>query len=190
MRKNADRPETIDSRIAGRLKELRAARGWSLDELAKRSEVSRATLSRLEKAEVSASAAVLGKLCAVYGLPMSRLIMMAEADYTPLLHPADQPIWKDTKAGFTRRSLSPPAEALVGEAVECVLAPGARIAYSAPPRPGLEHHLLMREGKLTVRLDETVHTLSAGDSLRYRLFGASSFETPAGEGARYILFLV
>jgi transcriptional regulator with XRE-family HTH domain len=111
MRENTGRPETIDSRIAARLKELRAARGWSLDELAKRSEVSRATLSRLEKAEVSASAAVLGKLCAVYGLPMSRLIMMAEAGYTPLLHPADQPIWKDAKAGFTRRSLSPPAEA-------------------------------------------------------------------------------
>ena len=79
MRENTGRPETIDSRIAARLKELRAARGWSLDELAKRSEVSRATLSRLEKAEVSASAAVLGKLCAVYGLPMSRLMTSAMA---------------------------------------------------------------------------------------------------------------
>ncbi len=55
---------SIDRRIAQRLKGLRAERGWSLDELAGRSSVSRATLSRLENAEVSPTANVLGKLCA------------------------------------------------------------------------------------------------------------------------------
>ena len=43
----------LDQRLAGRLKALRLARGWSLDELAGRAGVSRATLSRLENAEVS-----------------------------------------------------------------------------------------------------------------------------------------
>ena len=52
----------LDLRIAGRLKALRAERGWSLDALARRSNVSRATLSRLENAEVSATANVLGRL--------------------------------------------------------------------------------------------------------------------------------
>jgi transcriptional regulator with XRE-family HTH domain len=65
---------SIDRRIAQRLRSLRAGRGWSLDELAGRSKVSRATLSRLENAEVSATASVLGKLCAAYDLTMSRLM--------------------------------------------------------------------------------------------------------------------
>jgi len=65
---------SIDRRIAQRLKTLRAERGWSLDELAGRSEVSRATLSRLENAEVSPTASVLGKLAASYGLTISRLM--------------------------------------------------------------------------------------------------------------------
>ena len=58
---------SIDKQIAQRLKSLRAERDWSLDELAKRSGVSRATLSRLENAEVSPTASVLGKLCAALG---------------------------------------------------------------------------------------------------------------------------
>ena len=48
----------LDRRIAQRLKALRLARGWSLDELAGMAGVSRATLSRLENAEVSPTASV------------------------------------------------------------------------------------------------------------------------------------
>ena len=57
---------SIDRRIAQRLRALRTERGWSLDELAQRSAVSRATLSRLENGEVSPTANVLGKLCGAY----------------------------------------------------------------------------------------------------------------------------
>ena len=37
-------------------------------------------LSRMENAEVSPTAQVLGKLCAVYGLTTSRLLYMVESD--------------------------------------------------------------------------------------------------------------
>jgi len=79
---------TVDQRIANRLRALRSEKGWSLDQLGQRSSVSRATLSRLENAEVSATANVLGKLCAAYGLTLSRLMAMVEDDYTALIRPA------------------------------------------------------------------------------------------------------
>src|SRR5215510_865195 len=100
---------TIDRRIAQRLKSLRGERGWSLDELAKRSTVSRATLSRLENAEVSPTASVLGKLCAAHGLTLSRLMRMVEEDFPPLVRRDAQPVWIDPENGFRRRSISPPA---------------------------------------------------------------------------------
>jgi len=96
---------SIDRRIAQRLRGLRAERNWSLDELAGRCDVSRATLSRLENAEVSATASVLGKLCVAYGLTMSRLMHMVEDRYAPLVRRATQPIWTDPKIGFRRRSV-------------------------------------------------------------------------------------
>ncbi|MFP2956683.1 helix-turn-helix domain-containing protein [Myxococcus sp. 1LA] len=180
----------IDQQIAQRLRALRAERRWSLDELARRSQVSRATLSRLENAEVSATATVLGKLCAAYGLPLSRLMHMVEADFVPLVRRDTQPVWTDPSVGFTRRSVSPPAQRLVGEALACELAPGAHITYDEPPRRGLEHHLLLLEGQLDITVDGQTHTLQPGDCLRYQLFGPSAFSTPKQRGARYVLFLV
>lgn len=186
MGNSSDSPDHL---IAERLRQLRAERGWSLDHLAQQSGVSRATLSRLENAEVSATAAVLGRLCAIYGLTLSRLMFLAEETFTPLVRAGTQPVWRDGQAGFTRRSVSPPAAKLAGEVIDCRLAPLARIAYEHPPRAGLEHHLVMVEGELTLTIEGVRHMLRAGDCLRYRLFGASLFET-GGEAARYFLFTV
>ena len=180
----------IDRRIAQRLRELRAERGWPLDELARRSGVSRATLSRLENGDVSPTASVLGKLCGAYGLTMSRLMRMVEDVFVPLLPRAVQPVWQDASIGFTRRSVSPPAQALAGEALECTLAAGTRISYDSTPRPGLEHHLILVEGQLEVTVDGRANTLHPGDCLRYLLNGPSAFATPAGSGARYFLFIL
>jgi transcriptional regulator with XRE-family HTH domain len=180
----------IDRRIAQRLRSLRAERGWPLDELAKRSGVSRATLSRLENAEVSPTASVLGKLCAAYGLTMSRLMHMVEGEFAPLVRRAAQAIWSDPEIGFRRRSISPPAQTLAGEALECEFDAAVTITYDAPPRPGLEHHLLLVEGQLQVTVDGRAHELRPGDCLRYQLFGPSAFATPEQAGAKYFLFVV
>ena len=180
----------IDQRLADRLRGLRLERGWSLDDLAARSGISRATLSRLENAAVSATAMVLGKLCAVHGLTLSRLMHLVEQDFVPLIRRTDQTEWTDKDTGFTRRIVSPPSDALTGEALECRLEPGRTIAYDASPRPGMEHHLVMMTGALTVTVEGVAHHLSAGDCLRYRLDGASAFNTLPGSAAHYLLFIV
>ncbi|WP_378949524.1 helix-turn-helix domain-containing protein [Mesorhizobium sp. ANAO-SY3R2] len=182
--------DAIDRRIAQRLRSLRAERNWSLDELARRSTVSRATLSRLENADVSPTASVLGKLCVAFGLTMSRLMHMVEGEFAPVLRKDAQPVWVDPEIGFRRRSVSPPAQTLAGEVLECELDAGVRITYEAPPRPGLEHHLLVIEGQLEITVDGRSHDLRAGDCLRYQLFGPSAFATPPQSGAKYILFIV
>lgn len=180
----------LDHLIARRLKGLRGERGWSLDELARRSEVSRATLSRLENAEVSPTANVLGKLSAAYGLTISRLMHLVEDDFAPLIRRDAQPVWADPTIGFHRRSVSPPARTLAGEVLECALGPGVHIPYDRPPRPGLEHHLFLIEGWLTVTVDGHAYDLQPGDCLRYQLHGSSAFATTDQCGARYILFIV
>jgi len=181
---------SIDRRLAQRLKALRTERGWSLDDLAGLSQVSRATLSRLENAEVSPTANVLGKLCAAYGLAMSRLMHMVEDSFAPLVRRDEQEIWADPEIDFSRRSVSPPAQSLAGEVLACALGPGTRSDYDTPPRSGLEHHLVMIEGRLRVTLGDRAHDLEPGDCLRYQLHGASAFSTPADRAARYLLFVV
>jgi transcriptional regulator with XRE-family HTH domain len=190
MKRTTSDTPSIDFMIAHRLKELRAERGWSLDDLARRSTVSRATLSRLENAEVSPTASVLNKLCSAYGLTMSRLLYLVENDFVPLIRRDAQAIWIDRTSGFRRRSVSPPAQALAGEVLECELEAGTSVTYDRPPREGLEHHLLLLEGQLEISLNGRTYELRPGDCLRYQLFGPSAFATPAQCAARYLLFVV
>ncbi|ETR78221.1 XRE family transcriptional regulator [Afipia sp. P52-10] len=176
-----------DRKLAQRLRGLRGERRWSLDDLAARSGISRATLSRMENNEVSPSASVLGRLCAAYGLTMSRLLAQVEGESAALVARKDQPLWIDPTTGFRRRSLSPPAPEFECELLECELPAGISIAYEAPARPGLEHHLYLRAGALDLVIDGRGHKLAPGDCLRYRLYGASEFRTPKGRGAHYLL---
>lgn len=190
MRETSEDGDDTDHRLARRVKSLRVERGWSLDELARQSGVSRATLSRLENAEVSPTASVLGRLCAAYGLPLSRLMMMVEDAFPAVVGRTDQAVWHDPDVAFARRMVSPPARTLAGEVIACTLGAGVTIDYETPPRPGLEHHLVLVEGALAVTVEGTRHALAPGDCLRYRLHGASRFETPADAGAHYLLFMV
>ena len=180
----------LSTRLSQRIKQLRQDNGYSLDDLATRSGVSRASLSRLEKAEVSPTAEVLGKLCAAYGLSMSRLMAMVEDQFEPLVCEHDQPIWRDRNSGFTRTNVSPPAMALKGEVIRCSLGPGREIIYDQPSVVGLEHHLIMQEGELEVQLGDQTFLLKAGDCLRYQLYAASRFKTNSSNHATYLLVLI
>lgn len=180
----------FEQRFSRRLAGLRAERGWALDDLAARSGVSRATLSRLENGEVSPTTHVLGKLCAAYGLTLSRLMFLAEDNAPALVPSAAQHVWRDPANGFERRIVSPPGAPYAGEVIHCSLAAGTHIEYERPPRAGLEHHLVLVEGELLLTVDDARHELSAGDCLRYRLFGASRFVTRPRSPARYYLFIL
>jgi len=184
------RTESIEARLAARLGELRIERGWSLDELAARTGVSRSTLSRLERAEISPTASLLGKLSTAYQRTMSRLLADVESEPPPLVPAGEQPIWRDEATGFTRRSVSPPHAGLHGEIVEATLAPGADIPYDGPPVPGLEQHIWVLDGSLEVTADAHTYTLAAGDCVRFRLWGRSRFRCLGIEPVRYALLVV
>ena len=63
-------PNPLTERLAAYLRDLRRARGLSLDGLAALSGVSRATLSRIETAEVSPTADTLDRLASAHGMTL------------------------------------------------------------------------------------------------------------------------
>jgi transcriptional regulator with XRE-family HTH domain len=179
----------LSSRLSERLKDLRLARGWSLQELADNSGVSRSSLSRIENADVSPTADTLGALSAAYHMTISQLLAPVEAPFQPLVRHAEQSEWQDPENGFVRRVVSPSGGALGAEVIRCTLEPYQIIAYAGPSRPGHEHHLVLIEGALTVTLGDEMHQLQAGDCLRYQLYGPSRFQTGV-DPASYLIVLV
>jgi len=182
--------EMIEKRIAARLARLRAERGWSLEQLADRSGISRATLSRIERSELSPTAAMLGTLCAIYGWTLSRLMTEAESKPVSLIAASTQPRWKDPESGYCRRVVSPPAPGLRGEMVEVRIPAGAEVSFGTSPVAGLEHHLWMIEGSLQLEVEGARYELRAGDCLRYILNGPTRFKSGGKREARYLVAMV
>jgi transcriptional regulator with XRE-family HTH domain len=180
----------IEQRIAQRLARLRADRAWSLDAVADRTGISRATLSRLERSELSPTAAMLGKLCSAYGWTLSRLMTDAETRPPSVIRAAEQTTWTDPESGYRRRAVSPPAPGLRGELVEVRMPAGAAVSFEASPVPGLEHHLWMLDGSLELEVDGALFRLRAGDCLRYVLSGGARFRGTGRREARYLVAVV
>jgi transcriptional regulator with XRE-family HTH domain len=177
----------FEDRLVRRLAALREERELSLEELATRSGISRATLSRLERGETSPTAEMLGKLCSVYAMPMSRLIAEVEQAPVQLIRRAEQAEWHDPASGFVRRMVSPPARGFKAEMIEGRLPPGAVIDYAQPPVRGMEQHMWMLSGELDYSIDGVTHRLQPGDCLRFHLYGATRFSCPGPGEAHYLI---
>src|SRR5581483_9617489 len=93
-------------KIAARVRGERTARRWSLDDLAERSQVSKAMISKIERAESSPTAALLGRLSGAYGITLSALLADTQEERRGPVRRADQPVWRDPATGYVRRQVS------------------------------------------------------------------------------------
>src|SRR5258705_11716617 len=111
--------DDLSCRLAHRLRLERDSRGWSLADLAERSGVSKATISNIERAEVSPTAVVLVRLASAFDLTLAGLMLRAEGQGERLSRAGEQPIWRHPQTGYIRKQIfSPPnhpAETARGE---------------------------------------------------------------------------
>jgi transcriptional regulator with XRE-family HTH domain len=179
----------LDRRLGARIKGLRQSRGLTLDQLAERSGVSRAMISRVERGESSPTAALLDRLCAGLGVLLSALFR-EEAQGGPLARRSEQPVWTDPDSGYVRRSVSPPGTGSRLEIVEVEMPAGARVLLDAP-RGGfrLDQQLWLLEGELSLTVGGREHRLAAGDCLAMLLDGPIAFHNPGEVPARYAVVL-
>jgi transcriptional regulator with XRE-family HTH domain len=177
--------------LASNLRLEREGRGWTLAELAARSGVSRAMLSKIERGEASPTAALLGRMSAAFGLTMSQLFARIEDEPGGQVARADQqPVWRDPATGFLRRLLSPPGwgplELVWGE-----MPPAAEISYPAASRSFIaDQQLVVISGKLTIVLGVASHVLEAGDCLRFGPPKEVTFRNPGAAVCRYVIALL
>ena len=187
--------ETDLSRLIGRrIADRRDILGLSLEEMAARSGVSRAMISRIERGEVHASAVLLDKLCTGLGLALSALF--ARETPSPLLRRNDQPVWQDPENGCLRRDVTPTGTGSPVRIVAVELPPGAEAAFDASREQALEQHVWVLKGEIEISIGATgekpgagvTHHLAKGDCLYMRL-AAGSFRNVSGKPARYAIIL-
>jgi transcriptional regulator with XRE-family HTH domain len=181
---------SINERIARRVRDLRAMRGYTLDALAARSGVSRSMISLVERASASPTAVVLDKLAAGLGVSLAALFSGDRNDTPalPLVRRAEQAEWRDPASGYVRRNLSPPGWPSPIQLVEVDFPPGARVAYDTGGRDSVMHQQLwVIRGRIDVTCGSELHELREGDCLAMRLDAPLIFSNPSSHSARYVV---
>lgn len=182
----------INQRIARRVRELRDARGYSLDALAERSGVSRSNISLIERGQSSPTAAVLDKLSAGLGVTVASLFESSEApaaEPSPMARVAEQPLWTDPASGYVRRNVSPAARSPI-QLVDVVFPAGQRVAYDSAARDvEIHQQVWMIDGVMEMTVGDTQWRLETGDCLAMQLDRPIVYRNPTRKPARYLVAL-
>jgi transcriptional regulator with XRE-family HTH domain len=173
--------------IGHRVAERRAALKLALDEVAARTGVSRAMISRIERGEVHASAVVLDKLCAGLGMTLSTLFTRSTP--SQLSRRADQSVWKDPASGYVRREVAPSGTGSPVRIVEVDFPAGATISLEKSRHRLIDQHVWILAGQIEITLSECVYSLATGDCLHMQPDQGVTFRNVTGKPARYAVIL-
>ncbi|PLQ00632.1 helix-turn-helix domain-containing protein [Cupriavidus pauculus] len=182
-------PDDPTTAISARVRIERESRGWSLAELADRSGVSKAMISKIERGEASPTATVLGRLSGAFGLQLSMLLALAEQAGERLSRAAGQQVWQDPETGYTRRAVSPRNGGML-ELVQVTLPGHARVTYPSSAFTFQHQQIWVLDGTLVFEEGELAHTLAAGDCLQLGPPAPCTFINPGPDACVYVVALV
>lgn len=181
--------DVMERRIAEGIRKRREQLGISANDLAERSGVSRAMVSKIERMEVSPTAALLGRLCNGLGITLSSLIASAEITASsPIARGNEQPVWRDPDTGLLRTMMSPRNTGSNVEIVHVELPTGAEVKYD-PLRHSYDQHLVILQGKLTLLEGGDEVELSAGDCMRSRVDVGHTFSNRGRGPCKYLVVI-
>ncbi len=180
--------DTLSQRLAQRIRLERDGRGWSLAELAERSGVSRATISKIERAEVSPTAVVLVRLASAFDLTLAGLMLRAEGEGERLSRAAEQPVWRDPETGYLRRQIFSRPDNPV-EIITVEMPAKQRVTLPASSYTHIRQALWVLAGSLVITEGGTRHVLATGDCLGFGPPADTTFANETDTACTYVVAL-
>ena len=177
-----------DSAISARVHRERAARRWTLSDLAERAGVSKAMISKIERGEVSPTAALLGRLSAAFGITLSAFFADTAQHRGPIRR-AEQPIWRDPATGYIRRQVAA-SPTIPVEMTEVELPTGAAVSFPAASYSFMSQIVWVLAGHLTFVEGATTHDLAPGDSLELGPPADCTFRNDGAAACRYLVVVL
>jgi transcriptional regulator with XRE-family HTH domain len=177
---------SLDARLAQRVSQERAARGWTVAELAARSGVSRAMIVKIERHGAQPTAALIGRLSGAFGLPLSRFFAALEDTPSRLSRAAAQAVWTDPETHYVRRALSPAGDAHLQLTVVDLPA-SARVSFPAEAYAFIRQQIWVLRGRLTFVEGKARHDLRAGDCLQVGPPSRCTFLNTSARPCRYLV---
>lgn len=177
------------AQLARRISAERGARRWSLADLAARSGVSKAMLSKIEREEASPTASVLTRIASSFEMTLAELLTAPATDGGRLSRAAEHPVWTDPATGYRRRQLYLSA-GLPLELVEVDLPAGASVAIPASSYVLIRQVLWVIAGRVTIVEGDGRSDLQTGDSLEFGPPSDVIFRNESDAPCRYLVAVI
>ena len=180
--------DDFSQRLSQRIRLERDSRGWSLADLAERSGVSKATISKIERAEASPTAVVLVRLAGAFDLTLAGLMLRTEGHGERISRAADQPVWRDPESGYLRKQVFSRPDNPV-EIIRVEMPPSQRVTLPASSYVHIRQALWVLSGSLVVTEAGTRHVLATGDCLGFGPPAETTFANESNSTCTYVVAL-
>lgn len=156
--------------VGTRLQELRKAQDLSLDDLSRRSGVSKSMLSEVERNRSNPTIAVLWRLASALGISLTDFLAEKVSESSPpaltLVAAQATPVIRSNDGKCELRILGPIALAGKLEWYELTIEPGGELASDAHEE-GAKEHLSVQNGSLLVQVGGNGQQVRRGETARY-----------------------
>lgn len=182
--------DRVSREFGDRVRALRERANMTLEELSRRSGVSRAMLSKVERGEKSPTIGVATRIAHAVDATLSTLIGARERRRgMAVVRREERHVFRDPETGFERHLLSP---TIAGSAVEVLYhsLPAHTSTGRLPPYPpGTEKHVVVAAGELVVAVQDAEAVLREGDALLFEAEVEHSFDNRTDAGCGYYLVI-
>ncbi len=169
--------------VGERLRAIRRARGYSLDELAVLTEVSKGTLSQIESGGTNPTLGVLWRICDGLGLPFAAMLGEGRTEGGTIVRVADASVIRSRSGELESRPLTPERALGDTEVYELRLAPRS-IHTAEPHQTGTREGVLVISGAVRIRAGAATYDLAVGDALSFAADVPHEYENPGKSEAR------
>jgi transcriptional regulator with XRE-family HTH domain len=179
----------VTAAVAEHVRALRTARGWSLDELAGRSGVSKGMVVQIEAARTNPSVGTLCRLADAFGVTIGRLLEPAAERVVHVTTTEHAPVlWRGDLGGFGRL-LASVSDSNCVELWEWRLAPQEH-HRSADHAPGTRELLHVLTGSVTVTVDSTDYEVCSGGTIEFQADRWHGYRNDGAEPACLLMVVV
>lgn len=152
--------------LGARIRGERERRGMSVEDLARRCQVSRSMVYEIERGRKAPTVLVFDRIARGLGSSIARLVAGERQGRVVRLARAEQAVVRDP-AGWERRILSPALPGVEFEFMRTTLGPGVDAGTFDPHPPGSREYVVVESGELELTIDGTVCRLRRGDAIFY-----------------------
>ncbi|GIM47237.1 transcriptional regulator [Collibacillus ludicampi] len=171
------------------VKKARKAMGLSLQELSKRSGVSRSMLSQIEREEKNPTIQVACQIAEGLDMTLSQLLGEEEKQEVIVIRKEQRLVFRDERSGFERYLLSPSFPSRGIEFILNMIPPGKESGIFPPHKKGVKEYVTVLRGQLQVVLGETSYELHEGDSMYFEVHVEHRFINCGDGECRYYLVI-